>query len=159
MDKIIQVKESKLIKSGDNSWVEITDHEDKKHRIFKGVKDESGGWHDFDLSIWENSQGKWLKITKEKKGQFWNVIGVEEVKDTFVKEAAKKVQDNTDTARDKSIAFSYVKDYKVAQIKAGVIKEINRAELLSMFTMAELIANWMNGEFIVEPVKKKTEPE
>ena len=99
-----------------------------------------------------------VKVHEKTTGKTYEIVGIgdEEVVEETKTPAKPQVSDK---ARDKSIAFSYVKDYKVAQIKAGVIKEINRAELLSMFTMAELIANWMNGEFIVEPVKKKTEPE
>ena len=119
MDKVISVKEGQIrAKEGGKSWIKLIDHEDKEHNIFPSTQDVEGKWIHLDKEIDmltakiedETIGGLALKLTKEKKGKFWNVIAVEEVKDMFMKEAIAKVTDESNDERTKTMVVSYAKD-------------------------------------------------
>lgn len=115
MEKIISVKDGRVAEKDGKEWVELTDNEDKIQRVFPSIQKEDGTWIRLDKEIdmlkskIENKtiQGLALKLTKEKKGQYWNIIKVEEVKNVFVEQAQKQVEDKTADARDRSISLSY----------------------------------------------------
>ena len=57
-----------------------------------------------------------------------------------------------ESSKARGVAFSYVTALKVAQIRAGVLteKELTLGDTLAMIERAELISNYIKGEFIVE---------
>jgi len=130
MEKIISIKESKVIEKDDKDWVEITDQEDKLHRVFRSVQDDDGAWVHLDKEVdmlkskIEDGtlNGLALKLTKEKKGKFWNVVGVELVKDIFVAQAAEKVQKQTGQDREDSIESQVAFKGMIELLVAGIIK-------------------------------------
>ena len=130
MEKIISVKESKVVEKDNKDWVELTDAEGKLHRIFRSVQDDGGAWVHLDkeLDMLKSKiedgtlNGLALKLTKEKKGKFWNVVGVELVKDIFVAQAAGKVQKQTGQDREDSIESQVAFKGMVELIVAGIIK-------------------------------------
>ena len=142
MDKIITIKEAKKIKQGDNEWIELTDQEDKVHRVFRSMQRNDGEWLHFDdqLDMLEQSQGKTLKLTKEKKGNFWNVIGVETVGDVFVREAQKQVEDKSSTTQNKGYALIRATDLAVA----------DRIKLNNILSYAEAFYRYMTGDIEVK---------
>lgn len=103
-EKIISVKEGKIVEKGGKDWAELIDQDDKMHRVFRSIQNSEGEWIHLDKEIdmlkakIEDGtiNGLGLKLTKEKKGQFWNVVAVETVENVFVQEALKQVKDNTD---------------------------------------------------------------
>lgn len=150
-EKHIVVKEGKVVEQDGKEWIELVDHEDKKHRIFKAMQDSSGEWIHLDKEVdalkhkIENYsiEGQAYKLKKEKKGNFWNVIGIEEVKDALVKEALAKVVGSNDIVRNKSMALSYAKDL----VTAGKIK------ITELVEYAEVGYRYMIGELTVEDSK------
>ncbi|KKM04733.1 hypothetical protein LCGC14_1761330 [marine sediment metagenome] len=57
-----------------------------------------------------------------------------------------------ESSKARGVAFSYVTALKVAQIRAGVLteKELTLEDTLAMIERAELISNYIKGDFIVE---------
>lgn len=99
MEKIISVKSGEIIQKDDKEWVELADQEGKKHRVFPSMMGNDGIWVHLDKEIdmlkgkiESGIEGLALKLTKEKKGMYWNVIGVEQVKDVFKQKAIAEVQ-------------------------------------------------------------------
>ena len=130
MEKIISVKESKVVEKDNKDWVELTDAEGKLHRVFRSVQDDNGAWVHLDkeVDMLKNKiedgtlNGLALKLTKEKKGKFWNVVGVELVKDIFVAQAAEKVQKQTGQDREDSIESQVAFKGMIELLVAGIIK-------------------------------------
>ena len=162
MEKIISVKESKVVEKDDKDWVELTDAEGKLHRIFRSVQDD-GVWVHLDKEVdmlkskIEDGtlNGLALKLTKEKKGKFWNVVGVELVKDIFVAQAAEKVQKQTGQDREDSIESQVAFKGMIELIVAGIIKPDS--------TEGRTTIDWALGRLnpaveIVSIIEKATQP-
>ena len=148
----ITVKSAKILKTGTN---------DKGQWRLAGVtSDQDVNYATFASGAENLAAGMIIDIGEptEKDGK-WNFKEYKIVKAAPIKMATSPKLNISDNSRDRSIAFSYVKDMVCALINAGVLKKVDREELMYMFTRAEMIANWMNGEFIVEPPKKKKELE
>lgn len=102
MEKYITVKEATAKAKDDNEWVELIDQEGKTHRVFSSLQNSEGEWLHFEKEIdilkGEIDDGSIvglaLKLTKEKKGKFWNIIAMEIVKDEFKKQAMAEVEDS-----------------------------------------------------------------
>ena len=148
MDKIISVKEGQIrAKEGGKSWIKLIDHEDKEHNIFPSTQDVEGKWIHLDKEIDmltakiedETIGGLALKLTKEKKGKFWNVIAVEEVKDMFMKEALAKVTDDSADERTKTMVVSYAKD-----LACG-----NQIPVEQILAWADILYRWVKGDLFV----------
>jgi len=85
MEKIITIKKASFPVKNDKQWCELVDFEDKTHRIFAGVKLNSGEWRDLadkiaylkDLHDKGELEGKAIKLIKEKQGQYYNAIDFE----------------------------------------------------------------------------------
>ena len=130
MEKIISIKESKVVEKDNKDWVELTDAEGKLHRVFRSVQNDDGAWVHLDKEVdmlkskIEDGtlNGLALKLTKEKKGKFWNVVGVELVKDIFVAQAAEKVQKQTGQDREDSIESQVAFKGMIELLVAGIIK-------------------------------------
>ena len=90
MEKIIQIKHAENIQRDGKEWVELTDHEGKLHRIFPRMKRADDSWLDMSEKVGllitqvfdEGIIDKWMKLTKEKVGQYYNISDFE-----FVAEA------------------------------------------------------------------------
>ena len=93
-ETIITIKQAKLVEKGDNKWVELIDQDDKTHRVFKSIQNNAGEWVHFDdqLNDLVNSEGQTFKLTKERKGNFWNVIAIEPVENVSSKKGIEKVR-------------------------------------------------------------------
>ena len=130
MEKIINIKESKVIEKDDKDWVEITDQEDKRHRVFRSVQDNDGAWVHLDKEVdmlkskIEDGtlNGLALKLTKQKKGNYWNVVGVELVKGIFEQQAVEKIQKQTGQDREDSIESQVAFKGMIELMVAGIIK-------------------------------------
>jgi len=115
-EKIISVKSGKVVEKDDKNWVELIDQDDKTHRIFRSIQNNEGNWvHldkevDFLKSKIEASEigGLALKLTKEKKGTFWNVTGVEEVKNVLQKEALQQVTSGREASIEQQVAIKEI---------------------------------------------------
>jgi hypothetical protein len=64
-----------------SSWLELTDQDNRTHRIFRRVQDNDGNWHDLSgkYDMIRNTENRTLKLTTEQKGRFVNVSDVEPV--------------------------------------------------------------------------------
>lgn len=111
-EKIIVVKSGIMAEKGDNKWVELIDHEDKTHRVFPSIQREDGEWHHLDKEVdmlkgyieAGTIENKSFKLTKEKKGKYYNVVAVEEIKGVFEKQAIAKVQSNREDSIEAQVA-------------------------------------------------------
>ena len=130
MEKIISIKKSKVVEKDDKDWVEITDQEDKRHRVFRSVQDNDGAWVHLDKEVdmlkskIEDGtlNGLALKLTKQKKGNYWNVVGVELVKGIFEQQAVEKIQKQTGQDREDSIESQVAFKGMIELMVAGIIK-------------------------------------
>ena len=130
MEKIISIKESKVVEKDGKDWVEITDQEDKLHRVFRSVQDDDGAWVHLDKEVdmlkskIEDGtlNGLALKLTKQKKGNYWNVVGVELVKGIFEQQAVEKIQKQTGQDREDSIESQVAFKGMIELMVAGIIK-------------------------------------
>jgi len=112
-EKIIVVKSGTMAEKGDNKWVELIDHEDKTHSVFPSIQREDGEWHHLDKEVdmlkgyieSGTIENKSFKLTKEKKGKYYNVVAVEEIKGVFGKQAIAKVQSNREDSIEAQVAF------------------------------------------------------
>ena len=128
MEKIISIKESKVVEKDGKDWVEITDQEDKLHRVFRSAQDDDGVWVHLDKEVdmlkskIEDGtlNGLALKLTKQKKGNYWNVVRVELIKDIFEQQAVEKIQKQTD--REDSIESQVAFKGMIELMVAGIIK-------------------------------------
>lgn len=144
-EKIITCKEGKVAEKDGKDWVELVDQEDKTHRIFRSIQNNEGVWVHLDKEV-DMLKGKiedgsvnglTLKLTKEKKGTFWNVIGVELVENVFVREAQKQVVDEQAIIKNRSVALSYAKDFAVSR-NIPVYDTIECAEIFYRYMVGEL---------------------
>ena len=144
----------------------------------KGVKGEywTITWEDgkkdniFDrdwLELAKQSQktGEPLHFTKEKRGNYYNIISlelspeIEEVEE--IEEAGPEEEDltqeaikmgaiplsqksNTSDNKSRAIALSYIKDLVVALINTGSIKELNDETYSKILDRAEIWTEWIN---------------
>jgi len=130
MEKIISVKESKVVEKDNKDWVELTDAEGKLHRVFRSVQNDDGAWVHLDkeVDMLKNKiedgtlNGLALKLTKEKKGKFWNVVGVELVKGIFEQQTVEKIQKQTGQDREDSIESQVAFKGMIELLVAGIIK-------------------------------------
>ena len=130
MEKIISIKKSKVVEKDDKDWVEITDQEDKLHRVFRSVQDDDGVWVHLDREVdmlkskIEDGtlNGLALKLTKQKKGNYWNVVGVELVKGIFEQQAVEKIQKQTGQDREDSIESQVAFKGMIELMVASIIK-------------------------------------
>lgn len=159
-EKIITVKVGKVISQDDKEWIELTDQQDKTHRVFKSIQRDDGTWchleKEIDMlksKIQDGSiNGLGLKLTKEKKGQFWNVVAVEELKDTFLKKAKEQLDNEESQSRIKSMCASYAKDIEVALIQTG--KPFDQARLCRLTTLFMRLI--LTDDYDMEEVKDAT---
>lgn len=148
-EKIISVKEGQIRKKDDGKvWIKLIDQEDKEHNIFPSTQDAEGAWVHLDKEIDmlttkiedETIDGLPLKLTKEQKGRYWNVIKVEEVKDIFQKEAIKKVTDETVDERTKTMVLSYAKDLALG----------NQIPVEQTLAWADIFYRYVKGDLTVK---------
>ena len=145
MEKIITVKSATIATKDDNEWLELVDQDGKIHRIFPRVRNNDGVWvhleKEIDIlkgKITDGSiNGLALKLTKEQKGTFWNIIKVEEVKDVFVKQAQEKAEDEQTNIKNRTICLAYSKDLCVAG-KLGLSDAIHCAEIFYRYTTGSI---------------------
>lgn len=127
IEKVITIKstDQKMAKNN-NPYLEVVAQDDKKYSIF-------------DQALWNLfSPNLSVKLSLEKKGNFWNVVGAESVKDAL--EAQQKIAEQGDdgntTAR--SISISYAKDMACW----GVIKPD------AIVSWATVFYKYITGEFV-----------
>ena len=145
-EKIVTIKEVGEKEKGDNKWVECIDVEDKVHRVFRSMQKNDGTWARLEkevdiLKAMECPQA--VQVIKEKKGNFWNIIGVELVKDVLVQEAQKKVEDKSEQVRVKSMSLAYAKDLAVA----------NLIEPGKIINWACIFGDYLNGNLEIDDAK------
>lgn len=120
-EKIITIKQATKKTKGDTEWIEIIDGEGKTHRVFSSVQDNEGNWHHFekDFDMLLNSVGKAVKLTKEKKGNFWNVIGLELVENVFVQQAQRDVEDTRSLSIEQQVIIKALTELWIADKLKG----------------------------------------
>lgn len=115
-EKVISVKSGKVVEKDGKDWVEVVDQDDKTHRIFRGIQNSEGTWVHLDKEVdflkskieAGEIEGVALKLNKEKKGTFWNVVGVEEVKNVLQKEALQQVTSEREASIEQQVAIKEV---------------------------------------------------
>ena len=147
MDKaiVVQSTEQKMAKNG-NPYLEVVDQDGKKYGIFDQAK-----WNLFGVNAAVNLIG-------EYKGQFFNVSGVESMRDALpvVKTAAETLVTPSEpiskptSGKNRAFALSYAKDWCIAQNQKG--KELRVTDVISAAVLFEGYLE--NGATI-----KKKEPE
>jgi len=160
MQKVITVKSVQEKSKGGNKWIELTDMEEKVHRVFSSIQLESGeGRHlDKQFPMLQESEGKALKLTKEKKGDFWNVIDVELVKNVLTQEAQKEVEDKYQVDKLRSQSLSYAKDLICAFISIGKMKEVDADTPIKLADQTIKVANKFNN-WLTDKIAEKINEE
>ncbi len=135
---LVKTIESLPTKNGKGSYWKITDAEGKHTNVMPGTPGRE--------LLAEN---KMLKFTKEQKGDFWNVVKIEEATPNAPRDplpATPKVNGTQPTQPDnklKSVSFSYAKDLVVA----GIIP------LSDIYNCAWDFERYLNGGF--KPIYKE----
>jgi len=143
-EKVVIISEGKVKTSNDKDWIELKDSEGKTHRVFQSVQGEDGEWAHLEnevsmlkAKIEDGTINNLpLKLGKEKKGQYWNVVSVELVKDALEKEAIEKLKPKIDSP-NRGYALRYATDIAVAKIMMGgdmsTLKVIDVAKTFEMY--------------------------
>lgn len=160
---IITVKKVNPVTKGNKTYYELTDQEGKVHRVFESVKNAEGEWVSLKekMPIAHNALNRTLKLTKEKVGDYWQVIDLEyatlpEPKTESKPEPKQDVKsDNGNDPRAKSMCLAYAKDLCVG----------NKISVNDVLVYATIFTKWLNGDINVEEVavtnalvKKNKEP-
>ncbi len=113
---LITVKDVQEKSKDGSAWLEITDQENRIHRIFRRVQDNEGNWHDLSskYDMLRNSENRTLRLTTEQKGRFTNVVDVEPVESAPPRGAAMSAEDREAECRLKTFTTAYAKDLAVA---------------------------------------------
>jgi len=152
-DKVIIVAEGFVKNSNGKDWVELKDAEGKSHRVFQSIQDENDEWihleNEISMLKAKIEDGSItnlpLRITKQKKGQYWNVVAVELVKDALEKKAIEKVKVQMDEGKNRSYALAYAKDIAVAKIMMG--GSSTPAEII---TIARLFESYLDNSAVIK---------
>ena len=153
-EKVITCKSGKVVEKEGKEWIELVDQEDKVQRIFPSMLKVDGTWVHLEKEIDElkgliernEIEGKTFKLTKEKKGTFYNIIAIEPVKNILVKEAQKQVEDRDALIKARSMILSYCKDLAVA----------DKIKVDQIIPQADKFYNWLEGTETTEPTLKET---
>ena len=121
-----------LIKSGEvkasesgKAWLLLKDAEDKEHRIFQSVKRGDGSWEHLDQTKFDalknlietgGCKNRAIELTKEKVGNFWNVIDFNLVESKLKEDAVREVSAQMADDKSESMAASYGKDLLVGKV-------------------------------------------
>lgn len=113
--------------------------------------------------------GSPVTITKEKKGDYWNITGVTlgAAKATAAKTGNSRPASGggrpsaaTEPARERSMALAYAKDVMVARIRSG--EEFTLAMFAGQFKMADMYRAYIDEgktpDATPKPVTKPSEP-
>jgi hypothetical protein len=129
-------------KSKDGStWLELTDQDNRTHRIFRRVQDNEGNWHDLSgkYDMIRNSENRSLRLTTEQKGRFTNVLDVESVESSPSRpQVTRRPAEERDAeCRLKTFTTAYAKDLAVAG-KIAVEDILGWSELLFRYLQGEV---------------------
>jgi len=127
MEKVVIISSGAIKNSNGKDWIELTDADGKAHRVFQSIQGENDEWvhleNEISMLKAKIEDGSItnlpLKLKKEKKGQYWNVVGVELVKDGIERQAIEKVRVEMGDSKNRAFALSYSKDVTVARIAQG----------------------------------------
>lgn len=115
---VITVKEVQEKARDGSTWLELTDQENRTHRIFRRVQDNEGNWHDLSgkYEMLRSSENRTLRLTTEQKGRFVNVLDVEPVEKPPAAEPSvrRTAEDREAECRLKTFTTAYAKDLAVA---------------------------------------------
>ncbi|MDD5703423.1 MAG: hypothetical protein PHU23_15420 [Dehalococcoidales bacterium] len=113
---LITVKDVQEKSKDGSAWLEITDQENRIHRIFRRVQDNEGNWHDLSgkYEMLRNSENRKLRLTTEQKGRFTNVVDVEPVESAPPRGGGRTTEDREAECRLKTFTTAYAKDLAVA---------------------------------------------
>jgi hypothetical protein len=138
---LITVKEVQEKSKDGSSWLELTDQENRTHRIFRRVQDNEGNWHDLSgkYEMLRHSENRDLKLTTELKGRFTNVIDVEAVAEMPSRSTRRTVEDKEAECRLKTFTTAYAKDLAVA----------GKINVDSILGWSELFFRYLQGEVTI----------
>jgi len=116
MEKIITIKEGKLIQKGKKEWIELVDQDDKTYRIFKAIQRANESWCHLEKEVdalkkliqSEQIVDKVYKLIQEQKGTFENVIAIELVENIFVKKARQETEDTRGQSIERQVAIKEI---------------------------------------------------
>jgi hypothetical protein len=166
---VITVKDVQEKSRDGSSWLELTDQENRTHRIFRRVQDNEGNWHDLSgkYEMLRNSENHTLRLTTEQKGRFVNVLDVEQVERTPSPEtgsrqpesAARQTAEQKEAeCRLKTFTTAYAKDLAVAgKIPTDTI--LGWAELFYRYIQGEVDISEEEINGAVNRAKAVEEPE
>jgi hypothetical protein len=137
---VITVKDVQEKSKDGSAWLELTDQENRTHRIFRRVQDNEGNWHDLSgkYEMLRNSENRTLRLTTEQKGRFVNVLDVEAVEESRPKATTRRVpSDQEAECRLKTFTTAYAKDLAVAG-KIATEDILGWSELLFRYLQGEV---------------------
>ncbi len=157
---LITVKEVQEKSKDGSSWLELTDQENRTHRIFRRVQDNEGNWHDLSskYDMLRNSENRTLRLTTEQKGRFTNVVDVEAVEGAPVRTASPRrtAEDRDAECRLKTFTTAYAKDLAVAG-KISIDDILGWSELLYRYLQGELTVSDTEVNTVMEKAKASEE--
>ena len=138
---VITVKDVQEKSRDGSSWLELTDMENRTHRIFRRVQDNEGNWHDLSgkYEMLRNSENRTLRLTTEQKGRFVNVLDVEMIEKAPSAEPVSRrtAEEREAECRLKTFTTAYAKDLAVAgKISSDAI--LGWAELFYRYIQGEV---------------------
>jgi len=148
-EKIVSIKSGKVIEKDGKDWVELIDQDDKTHRIFRSIQNNEGNWVHLDKEVdflkskieAGEIEGVALKLNKEKKGTFWNVTGVEEVKDVLKKEALQQVTGGREASIEQQVAIKEVGE----NWRAGIFNETSPEVIAYQAWILDRLNGYLKG--------------
>jgi hypothetical protein len=146
---LITVKDVQEKSKDGSTWLEITDQENRTHRIFRRVQDNEGNWHDLSgkYDMLRNSENRQLRLTTEKKGIYTNVVDVEAAEPAPMPrsqerkpvEERKSADEMEAECRLKTFTTAYAKDLAVA----------GKISMDNILGWSEIFYRYLQGEITI----------
>jgi hypothetical protein len=152
---LITVKDVQEKSKDGSTWLELTDQDNRTHRIFRRVLDNEGNWHDLSskYEMLRNSEHRTLRLTTEQKGRFVNVVDVEPVENApapSARTSRRATEDREAECRLKTFTTAYAKDLAVAG-KISTDGILGWSELLFRYLQGEVT---VSDDEVNEVIKK-----
>lgn len=156
---LITVKDVQEKSRDGSTWLELTDQDNRTHRIFRRVQDNEGNWHDLSgkYDMLRNSENRTLRLTTEQKGRFTNVLDVEPVENAPARVSRKTSEERDSECRLKTFTTAYAKDLAVAG-KIATDDILGWSELLYRYLQGEVTVNDDEVNDVVRKAKAMEQP-
>jgi hypothetical protein len=155
---VITVRDVQEKSKDGSTWLELTDQNNRTHRIFRRVQDNDGNWHDLSskYEMLRKSEKHTLRLTTEQKGRFINVLNVEQVENEIPHVDNRTHEERETECRLKTFTTAYAKDLAVAgKIPAESI--LGWSEVFFRYLQGEVTVGNEEIEGILKRSRKKAE--